>query len=214
MTAAPTTSTVSKTTTWQEEFLKLLPMIQRHARFAFRDLDPEAQEEAVCEVVASSLCAYRRLCERGETDRAYGSALARYAVARYRSGRRVGASQCAHDVYSTLAKEAGGFTLCSLNAPDEGCGQWMEALIDSHRTRVPDQVGFRLDLPQWLSRQTPRNRRIAERLSLGYSTSEVAHEFRISPGRISQLQTELAESWNAFVNPAAKPLGVTGLSFA
>ena len=34
---------------------------------------------------------------------------------------------------------------------------------------------------------------------LGYSTREVAREFKISPGRISQIRREFFDSWNQFI---------------
>ena len=48
---------------WHAGFLAMLPAIQRHARIAFRKLDPEAREEAVQHVVCNACVAYRRLVE-------------------------------------------------------------------------------------------------------------------------------------------------------
>jgi ABC-type multidrug transport system ATPase subunit len=42
------------------------------------------------------------------------------------------------------------------------------------------------------------NRQIAETLALSHSTSEVAHQFGISAGRVAQLRRELHESWRDF----------------
>jgi hypothetical protein len=63
---------------------------------------------------------------------------------------------------------------------------------------VPDQVHFRIEFPRWLGAQTNRNRQIAETLALGYSTSEVAGKFNLSPARVSQIRRELYDSWNEF----------------
>ena len=89
---------------WQEGFLKMLPLIEKQARVAFRELTAEAKEDAVAEVVANAMCAYRRLHERGELQRAFASALTRYAVAQYRVGRRVGTPHCSNDVYAHSAR--------------------------------------------------------------------------------------------------------------
>ena len=78
----------------------------------------------------------------------------------------------------------------------------MECLIYDRQTPVPDQVAFRLDFPHWLASQTPRDRQIVERLSLSYSTGDVAKEFRISPARVSQLRRELFDSWHEFIDAA------------
>jgi len=199
MIAIATNSAESEVSTWQESFLEMLPMIEQHARIAFRGMDAETQDDAVSEVIANAMCAYHRLHERGELQRAFATALARYAVAQYHAGRRVGTSQCSRDVYSTRAKKKAGYDLLSLGTPADQHGEWMECLVDNRRTPVPDQVAFRLDFPRWLNSQTARDRRIAERLSLGCSTGEVAREFKISPARISQLRRELADSWNEFI---------------
>ncbi len=194
------------TTDWQSEFLRLLPRIKRYAQFALRCLQGEAHEEALSEVIAQCLCAYRRLFERNQRERAYASVLVRYAVAMYYRGRRVGTADCSHDLYATQARQAAGFELRSLGTPLEQRRAWMECLTDNRRTPVPDQVHFRIEFPRWLRMQTPRNRQIAERLAMGHSTAAVARRYKVSAGRISQIRRELHESWQAFTaerQPAA-----------
>ena len=190
------------TKTWQKEFMKMLPRIKRQARTALMNMDAEAREDALSEVVANAMCAYKRLHERGELERAFISALARYAVAQYHDGRRVGTSQNSGDVYSVRAKRKGDYEMVHLGAPGKQVGEWMECLHDNRVTPVPDQVAFRLDFPKWLEAQTTRDKQIAERLSIGFSTAEVAVEFGVSHGRISQLRRELANSWYEFISSA------------
>ncbi|MBP88081.1 MAG: hypothetical protein CMJ64_15385 [Planctomycetaceae bacterium] len=191
-----------KTATWQEGFLEMMPMIEQQARVAFRDLDAEAREDAIAEVTANAMVAYERLHERGELQRAFASALAKYAIRQFFDGRRTGTPQCSRDVYSARAKKTVGYEVLSLGAPGEQVGEWMECLINNRQTPVPDQVAFRMDFPRWLDNQTPRDKRVAQRLSLGYSTGEVAKEFSISPARVSQLRRELADSWHEFISAA------------
>jgi hypothetical protein len=188
----------NQTTEWHEGFLRMLPAIQRHARVALRRLKCEAKDDAICEVIANCLCSYRRLYERNELRRAYASVLVRFAVALYYRGRRVGTSQCSHDVYSARARTTAQLEIRSIGTPQEQRAEWMECLTDNCRTPVPDQAHFRIEFPRWLSKQTRRNRQIADRLSLGCSTSEVAHEFKISPGRVSQIRRQFCDSWNEF----------------
>ena len=71
-------------------------------------------------------------------------------------------------------------------------------MVEDHRTPVVDQVCFRVDFPDWLSRLNRRNRRIAESLAHGNSTHAVARQFRVSAGRVSQLRREFYESWEQF----------------
>jgi hypothetical protein len=183
---------------WQTGFLQLLPSLQRYAHFALRGLAGEAQEDGVSEVIANCLCAYRRLSERDELQRAFASVLVRYAVAKYYRGRRLGTVQCSRDVYSTRARKEAGIEIRSLGAPGEQLGGWMECLTDNRRTPVPDQAHFRIEFPRWLRTQTRRNRQIAEQLSMGCSTAEVASRFKVSSGRISQIRRELYDSWRTF----------------
>lgn len=180
--------------------MKMLPTIERYARRAFCGLRGEAREDAVCEVVAHCVCAYWRLHERNELHRAFPTVLVRYAVAQYYQGRRVGTSLCSRDLYSTKARQKAGIALLSLGTPRQQRAKWMECLTDNYRTPVPDQAHFRTAFPYWLRSQTKRNRKIAKRLLLGYSTAEVARLFTISSARVSQLRRALLDSWNELTN--------------
>ena len=196
--SSTSTSATSPEPSWQEKFLAILPAIERQATFALRHLSGEALEDAVAEVVANCTCAFRRLHEKGRLHVAFASALVRFAVAQFHDGRRVGSRQNSHDVYDLLARREGRYRLCSLNAAHQHGAVWAEAVIDNRRSPVPEQVSFRIDFPEWLAEQGTRKREIAERLSLGCSTSEVASEFEVSRARISQLRREFEDSWNEF----------------
>jgi hypothetical protein len=188
----------SQPAAWHAGFLKLLPRIERSARMAFRTLRADVRDDAVCEVIANCLSAYHRLYERSQLHRAFASPLVRYAVAQYHAGRRVGTSQCGRDLYGLRSRKEGLVEIRSIGTPVEQRQAWLECLIDDRRTPVPEQAHFRIEFPRWLRTQTRRNRQIAERLSLGYSTAEVAQTFKVSPGRISQIRRELHDSWQAF----------------
>src|SRR5262249_59608737 len=60
----------------QEEFLRILPRVQRHAQCYFRHLGAEAQEEAVAQATALAFAAFRRLQEQGKDPFAFPSQLA------------------------------------------------------------------------------------------------------------------------------------------
>jgi hypothetical protein len=192
----------STTNTWQDGFLELLPRIEKRASVVFRRLDPEAREEAVTEVVANAACAYERLFQRGELHRAFASSLAKYAIAHYFAGRRTGSPDNSRDVYSLLVPRKACQSIRSTHASKLSTDAWVAGLVDNRQTSIPDQVSFRMDFPRWLAHQTPRNKRIAERLCLGYTTSEVSREFKISAGRISQLRRQLADSWADYLGSA------------
>ena len=188
-----------------ERFLELVPAIERYARLAFRHVQPEEREEAICEVVAYAYCAFRRLSELGKLDVAYASPLARFGVARFRAGRRIGSRQNAGDVFSGAAQRRVGFSLVSLHSTCSGSEIWEEALADDTLTPIPDQVAFRLDFPAWLQGLSRRDRKLAKFLALGNTPSEAARQFAVSRARVSQLRKELQASWQAFQGEVAQP---------
>jgi hypothetical protein len=183
---------------WHLGFLELLPRIQRHACLAFRRLGPEEREEAVSDVIANALCAYRRLVKLGKQNLAYPYPLARFAVAHYWAGRRVGSSMHSNDVFCSRAQRQGGFQMERFDAGHVDREDWEEALADNTSSPVPDQAAFRIDFPEWLAAQSPRDRRLAKFLALGNGPAEAADRFRVSRARVSQIRRELRQSWAAF----------------
>ena len=100
------------------------------------------------------------------------------------------------DVSSTYCQLQKGLTLERLDRYDKYEGVWLEAVVQDHRTPVIDQVWFRIDSPEWLSRLAERQRQIAEALAAGSRTGEVAKEYGVSAGRISQMRREFEDSWD------------------
>lgn len=183
---------------WHAAFLAMLPAIRTHAKIAFRHLNPEAREEAVQETTCNACCAFKRLAELGKLELAYPGVLARYGVAQVKDGRKVGGHLNCKDVLSEYCQAKKHVRVERLDRFDEEEGQWLEAVVEDHRTPVADQAAFRCDFPEWLAKLSPRDRRIALRLAQGERTGVVARQFRVSPARISQLRRELHDSWREF----------------
>jgi hypothetical protein len=183
---------------WHEGFLRLLPDILRHARKSLRGLTPQAREEAIDEVLALALVGYARLAELDKLDLAYATPLAGYAVAQYRSGRRVGVRANACDVLSEYAQQRKRITVERLDRFDRRSGSWKEVVVEDRRFTAADVAATRIDFGAWLKSLTKRNRRLAEKLATGESTSTVARLFGISGGRVSQLRRELCDAWRLF----------------
>ena len=80
----------------------MMPAIALHARVSFRQLNPEAKQEAVAECLANAMVAYVRLHQLGKVAIAYPTVLARYAVAQVREGRTVGTPLNCKDVLVAL----------------------------------------------------------------------------------------------------------------
>jgi hypothetical protein len=185
---------------WHAAFLALLPQIVTHARISFRQLDPEAQEECVQEVVCNACRAYVRLVELGKTDIAYAMPLARYAVSQVKDGRKVGGRLNIGDVLSPYCQQRKNVKVERLDHFDDEENGWREAVVvDTRLSPVPEIVAFRCDFSDWLASLPRRDCHIAESLAMGDRTSEAARKFDVSECRISQLRRELAASWKKFV---------------
>src|SRR4051812_21249122 len=116
--------------TWQERYLGLLPRIRGQARRTFAALPRQLREEAVDEVVANTFVAYAALVRNGKEECAYATALTRYAVAQYRSGRRVGMSTNVRDVYSAKCQKPSGIRIQRVGGEFADSEPWDELLLD------------------------------------------------------------------------------------
>jgi hypothetical protein len=175
---------------WPTRFLVLLPLIRRIARYAFRRLPREERDDAVQEVIANSYVAFTRLVRRGKEDVAYATPLALYAVAQYRSGRRVGSRLDIHDVMSPYCQQQKNVFLESLMQPAEG-GRWEEIAVEDKHATPADVAATRLDFRAWLRRLDRTKRTAAKLLAGGATTTDAAKQLRVSQGRVSQLRREL-----------------------
>lgn len=192
------TAAASASCTRTDDFLRLLPAIRAHLRFAFRRFPAEAHEEATQEAISNAFVAYARLVSQGRSHVAAASPLARFAVAQVRSGRKVGGRINVRDIASLNCRLRKAVVLERLDHWDARRECWREALVEDGSCTPAELAGSRIDFEEWLKSLSSRNRAIALRLAAGEATSDVALEFGVSPGRISQLRSELHTSWNEF----------------
>ena len=190
---------------WHGGLLAMLPAILTHARISFRHLDPEARQEAVQNCVANATIAYARLDALGKVELAYPTVLARYAVAQTRDGRRVGGHLNIRDVLSEHCQQHKGLLVERLDHYDQDEECWREVLVEDRRAGPAEIAATRLDFAAWLRLLPSKLRRIAKVLATGETTGAAAHQFRVSAGRISQIRTELYQSWRRFVGEAPRP---------
>jgi len=134
-------STPSPAFSEPDDFLRLLAPIRRHARQAFRSLDPEAREEAEQEVVANAFATYRRLLERGRSHVIAPGPLARFAIVQTRAGRQVGGQLNIDDVTSHYCQHRCGIALESLGMVDEATGAWDQILVEDPSSSPADIAG-------------------------------------------------------------------------
>jgi hypothetical protein len=195
----------------QAGFLCILPRIERHARIYFRDVQCTARrQDFIAETVALCWTWYARLTRKGRDATKFPSALARYAARAVGCGRRLYGQEKAKDVMSSVAQKRHGFTVTSLPVStrtslekiySEVRGQqdldaWEERLRDNTQSPVPDQASFRLAYPQFVRSLSRRDRRMAHFLSLGNSATQTAREFKLTPGRVTQLRQQWCRDWH------------------
>jgi DNA-binding NarL/FixJ family response regulator len=179
---------------WHAPFLAMLPAIRRRALWASRGMPAEAREDLVQEVIDNSLIAYVRLAERGKAEFARPGPLSRYALAQFRVGRFVAQRLNNRDVSAPYAQRRRGLR----SRPLEGDGGWAEALVADKRATPAELAASRLDFAAWLGVLPRREQRIALALAAGSRTSEVARQFGLTAGRVSQLRRWFRAHWEDF----------------
>lgn len=183
--------------TWQSNFVAMLPEIKQKLRLAFCRLNPEAREDAIEEGVVHSLLAYIRLHEQGRAEVATASSLAWYSSRQVKRGRPAGGRMNGKEPLSKYAQLGNGIQVEQLRS------NWIDTLVEDKRASVVDQVTAKMDVSAWFATLTKRMKEIAKDLAFGFTTSEVAKKHGVTPSRISQMRRMLEESWAGFQEEAA-----------
>jgi hypothetical protein len=195
----------------QELFVTaMLPTITRIAHQNFGHLDPQAKEEATAEVVAAAFIMFVGLVRDGRESLAFPSVLAMYGVRRVRIGRMAATPMNVRDISSLYCQLQKGISVERLDRFDREENAWREVVVEDKHATPADVARVRIDFSDWLRTLPRRTRRIAETLSTGETTGNVAKRFHVSAGRVSQLRRELKESWNEFVGDLDAPVTATG----
>jgi hypothetical protein len=194
----PSDSAVSSDTTWQEQFVEMLPEVQRLLKVAFRNIPPEGRDDACGEGLFHSIWSYFQLYEQGRAEVATPSSLVWYAMLQVRRGRVAGCRLNGREVMSRYAQIGHGFKVVPLQNHDPDDDTWVNDIVECRNASVLDQIAIRMDFRSWLESLGRRTRRIAMDLARGFTTSEVASKYRLSAGRISQIRRELENAWRQF----------------
>lgn len=176
----------------------MLPAIRENARHRFLHYPCEEREELVAEAIGLAFAMFVRLVERGMVELAYVTPLSEFATRQVAFGRRLGTPLNKRDVTSAYCQHRTGVFVQRLDRYDKRQAEWQQMAVEDKQTTPAELAAFRIDFPDWLSRHTERNRRIALDLAVGNSTTEVARQHGLSLGRISQLRRQFAESWQQF----------------
>jgi hypothetical protein len=190
---------------WHQGFMRLLPGIRKCVRHAFRNLQPDARDEAIAETTANALVAYARLAAKGKEDIAYATPLAMFAIKQFHCGRRTGSKLNVKDISSAYCQTMKGVRVGRLDRFDAEESVWKEILIEDGHATPADLAASRIDFPAWLRTISKRDRKLAMKLATGETTGTVSRLFEVSAGRISQIRRELMESWRKFVGEEPMP---------
>lgn len=197
-----TVSLTACTSLQQTQFLGLLPRIVRSIRFGTRGLPRCERQEACQELTVQAFVGFLQLCRRNLSERGFATTLVRYALMRYRSGRRIG--QSARSI-RPMDDSRGRDHEIPLDSRERvvrrrpSSEPWLESLQPDRRTPVADQVCFRMDFDSWYASLLPDKQSVIDQLSIGCRPSEVAENLKISRARISQIRQELQKDWEQFV---------------
>ena len=183
---------------WQQRFLSMLPTIEQQAAHRLRGTPRHEREELLAEAIAIAFCMFVTLAKRGKIHLAFATPLADYGCRQAISGRRAGDRLNVNDITSRHCQKRKRVRVERLDRFDVQKGHWREAVVEDHRTPVPDQAAFRCDFPAWLKTLPDRERQIAETLSTGEGTATTAKQFGVSSARISQLRRKLHKAWWEF----------------
>ena len=181
-----------------ETFLQLLPDIQRQAAYYLRHVRNDERAEAIAEVIAHAFVSFVRLVKQGKSDAVFAGPLARFGALRYLYGRKVGGHVNARDVMSSPCQRRTGVAVHRLGSFDQPPSCWRELLVENPGSGPAEVAATRIDFAAWLRSLPERNRALAEQLARGETTGRLASMYDLSPGRISQIRTELYDSWRAF----------------
>jgi hypothetical protein len=177
----------------------MVPVIALHARIVFRGARPEAEEELVAECVANAFVAYCRLRELGKHSLIYAGVLARFAARQVKDHRKVGGRLNVRDVSSTYCQARKNIVLERLDQLDCETNEWQEVLVQDRRCGPFELVRTKLDFSAWLRSLPLKKRRVAKFLARNETTTAAAEKFGMSPGRVSQIRSELLASYRSFV---------------
>lgn len=163
-----------------ETFLRQLPDLEEMALSRFRNLGPEARQEALQNTTALAWKRWLRLVER---DQAVDDGLLKsiwwYSMRQTSLGRTITRGD----------GRRGDGRQDAYDRPSEPVQHIDFNFYIGDSTPVPDAVAFRLDFPAFLGTLNERQRAIAMDLASGITTAEVAKKYGVSASAVSQFRT-------------------------
>ena len=182
----------------EAKFLELMPAITTMTRAAFKNCNPDKQDDALQSVLVASYLSVRRLAQSGRLNEAFSTPIGWFAIKAYRVGRIGGMPMNSTDTLAESTRARKRVQIESYNNFSRIKKGWGEIFMTDGRVNVAKEVCFKLDYEGWLETLSVRQRQMLEGMIAGDTTSELAEKFNLSAGRISQIRRELVESWKNY----------------
>ena len=187
---------------------KMMPHFRYYAKRLKRRKGMQVEiDDVLQDLVGLALEMYHSLIRRGKA--VFYSPLVRFAIRRYQEGRRcIGLNTT--DILAHQTQILGRCKTCQLSIFDESEREGKKLderdfMEDWRQGNVAEIVQWKIDYETWLSGLSPRDQKIANDLSYGYTTGEVARKYGVSDGLISQYRKRYAQSWNDFIADKREP---------
>jgi hypothetical protein len=172
--------------TVQDVFTRQLPKLQEIARFYFRKLPPDLQEECIQNSIALAWKYFLNLDRKGRSEEpSILLCCLRYSILQTKDGRMVGKTRH-KDVFDIRQKGEARFVELDL-------GNFV-----GRNTPVDEQAAFRIDIPQFFGTLNTRQRQMATELGAGETTGTVARNLGVTPGAVSQFRNRFKQLYDAF----------------
>ena len=193
---APTKSlTIPLSEVARHQFFQMLPALRRQIAFQARSVLRHEREDFEANALGLACEMFQRLVQRDRAEQAYPAPLATYACRQARDGRQCGGSLNVRDLTSRHCQKRHGVRGRSLHHLDPQSGRWQELVVEDRQASPAEVATIRIDFQAWLETLSQQKREIAEALASGESTQNVARDFQLSAGRISQVRRELHTAW-------------------
>ena len=186
-------------------FAQNLPEIQSRARACLARLHPAQREEALAEVMGAVFTTSVHAHRRGTLAKITPFHAVNFAAKHYRAGRRL-AGTSSTDVMSEATQIQGRCQVVSLSSIAEHNAEtgrplpYSEVLADRRQDNNPlEKVRQNMDYPlilrqERMSRQARKVFRLLAEVRGRGANTVIAHELKVSPGRVSQIKDQLAEA--------------------
>ena len=177
---------------------KMLPYFRHYAKRYSRNKRID-RNDVIQDLIGIALQIYTSAVRRGKE--VYYSPLVRWAIKRYRDGRRCRGYNST-DIFSEHTQMLGRSKVHSFHDEE---GEDRHHFMEDRRVNVADTVQFKIDYEEWHQQHSERDQQIITDLSMGERTGDVAKKYGVSAGLISQYRKRYRNSWDNYIEGTHEP---------